>query len=265
MQGIKLPFIKSLPFPAITLEEQKRIVAVLDQAFAALDRARANADANLADAAGLYEAELRSIFYSEAKAWDLYLLPALCTHFGRGKSKHRPRNDPKLYGGDIPFIQTGDISNAQHEITVYRQTYSEDGLAQSRLWPKGTVCVAIVGATIGESGILTFDACFPDSVIGLRPDPSKCSPEYLEFLLQAFKNDLKEDGKGSARDNINLRTFKTRRFPVPELSVQREVVVRLLKVRVAAQSLIDSYDRRLNEIGSLRESLLNWAFAGRLT
>ena len=95
-------------------------------------------------------------------------------------------------------------------ITKFQQTYSAQGLAQSKLWPSGTVCVAIVGATIGESGILDFDACFPDSVIGMTPDPEKSDAEFMEYLLQYFKAELKEVGKGSARDNINLATFSVR-------------------------------------------------------
>jgi len=99
--------------------------------------------------------------------------------FGRGKSKHRPRNDERLYGGDIPFIQTGDIRNASHIITQYSQTYSEVGLKQSKLWPRGTLCITIA-ANIAETSILGFDACFPDSVIGFVADPKKTSAGYVE-------------------------------------------------------------------------------------
>lgn len=170
-----------------------------------------------------------------------------------------------MYGGDIPFIQTGDISNAEHFIESYSQTYSEQGLAQSKLWPKGTICIAIVGATIGETGILGFDACFPDSVIGLRPDPELCDPQYIEFMLQAFKDDLKEAGKGSARDNINLETFQTRRFPVPELSMQIKIVEKLLHAQGATRQLRLAYEQKIQEIANLRQSLLQKAFSGELT
>ena len=137
--------------------------------------------------------------------------------FGRGKSKHRPRNEPRLYNGPYPFIQTGDISNADHWLTDYTQTYSEVGLAQSQLWPKGTICIAIVGATVGETAILNFEACFPDSVIGIVVNEEVADNEYVEFLLQSFKALLKEKGKGTARDNINLGTFENQRFPFPAL------------------------------------------------
>lgn len=254
---------QKIPLPP--LEEQKRIVAVLDKAFAALDRARTLAEANLADAEALFAAKLRAIFIRDALNWERCLLPELCTHFGRGKSRHRPRNDPALYGGDIPFIQTGDISEADHFLTEFRQTYSTEGLKQSKLWPKGTICIAIVGATIGETAILDFDACFPDSVIGLRPDTSKLHPEFVEFMLQAFKDDLKEAGKGSARDNINLGTFERQEFPVPELAVQTKAVEQIEETRRTAGSLRAIYSKKLQDLADLRQSLLQKAFAGELT
>jgi len=109
-------------------------------------------------------------FENEDVEWKT--LGEMALDFGRGKSKHRPRNDSRLYGGNIPFIQTGDIRNAPHVITEYTQTYSELGLRQSKLWPKGTLCITIA-ANIAETTILGFDACFPDSVIGFVADPKK--------------------------------------------------------------------------------------------
>ncbi|WP_176377474.1 restriction endonuclease subunit S, partial [Escherichia coli] len=100
----------------------------------------------------------------------------------RGKSKHRPRNDPSLYGGDYPFVQTGDVRAADGLLTNYKQTYSKKGLAQSRLWPKGTLCITIA-ANIAETAILGIDACFPDSVVGFIPQNENISVEYIEFFF----------------------------------------------------------------------------------
>lgn len=164
----------------------------------------------------------------------------------------------------MPFIQTGDISNADHVIRRYSQTYSEAGVAQSFVWPRGTVCIAIVGATIGETGILDFDACFPDSVIGIRPDPETCDPAFVEFLLQAFKDDLKQAGKGSARDNINLATFQTQKFPIPSLDVQKSIIASIVNTQSASVDLAMRYRTKLSELADLRQSLLQKAFSGQL-
>ncbi len=256
--------LKKIPIPFPALEEQRRIVAVLDEAFEGLARARAHAEANLKNSRELFSASLRSLFSDNSEHWPLRNIADVCSNFGRGKSKHRPRNDPRLYGGDMPFIQTGDLSRADHFLSDFTQTYSPAGIAQSRVWPKGTVCVAIVGATIGESAILEFEACFPDSIIGMIPHPEKADPEFLEFLLQFVKADLKEAGKGSARDNINLRTFSDRLFPIPNLELQFSAVEKISSLNKASRELAGLYSEKLHDIDDLRQCLLQRAFAAEL-
>jgi type I restriction enzyme S subunit len=247
------------------LLEQQRIVAVLDEVFAGLATATANAEKNLKNARELFESYLRFILTSGEATWEKKRLSEVAQEFGRGKSKHRPRNDPKLYGGPYPFVQTGDISNASHWLTDYTQTYSALGLAQSRLWPKRTVCIAIVGATVGETAILDVEACFPDSVIGVVVDEAVADTEYVEYLLQAFKAVLKEKGKGTARDNINLGTFENQLFPFPTLEEQRLIVARLNELAAHKSELEGFYTKRLDGISELRQSILQRAFSGELT
>ena len=173
-------------------------------------------------------------------------LPEMALDFGRGKSKHRPRNDQRLYGGDIPFIQTGDIRNASHIIMKYSQTYSALGLKQSKLWPKGTLCITIA-ANIAETSILGFDACFPDSVIGFVADPEKTSAGYVEYLLQSTKNELEEKGreKSSAQSNINLATFIQLKLPFPSLAEQARIVAILDKFEALANSIKEGLPREI--------------------
>ena len=101
----------------------------------------------------------------------------------RGRSRHRPRYAEHLYGGPYPFIQTGDIKASGGRMDMSRQTYSEVGLAQSRTWPAGTMCITIA-ANIAETGILAFQACFPDSIVGFVADELKC---YLRFIEYTFR------------------------------------------------------------------------------
>jgi type I restriction enzyme S subunit len=165
-------------------------------------------------------------------------LSEIATIFGRGKSRHRPRNAAHLYGGKYPFIQTGDIRNSKHVITEHSQTYSEAGLAQSKLWPKGTICITIA-ANIAETGILGFDACFPDSVIGVVPNPKEASAGFVEYLLQSFKARLQSLGQGSAQANINMGTFENEKFPIPPLEEQERIV-----------TILDKFDTLLNDLST---------------
>lgn len=251
-----------LPLPLFP--EQQRIVAILNEAFDGIAAAKANAEKNLRNARALFESHLQAVFSQRGEGWVEKCLVEVSREFGRGKSKHRPRNEPRLYGGPYPFIQTGDISNADHWLTEYTQTYSELGLAQSRIWPKGTICIAIVGATVGETAILDFEACFPDSVIGIVVDDQLADNEYVEFLFQSFKTIMKEKGKGTARDNINLGTFENQTFPFPALKRQKEIVATLNALREETQRLESIYQRKLTALDELKKSMLHQAFSGQL-
>lgn len=140
----------------------------------------------------------------------------------RGRSRHRPRYAEHLYGGQYPFIQTGDIKASGGLITSHLQTYSEEGLAQSRLWPSGTLCITIA-ANIAETGILTYPACFPDSVIGFIADPAKCDVRFIEYSFRLLKEKLQKEAIGSVQDNINLATFERLRFAIPDIAEQRRI------------------------------------------
>jgi type I restriction enzyme S subunit len=250
-----------VPVPAVT--EQQRIVGILDKAFEAIATAKANAEKNLQNARALFECRLQSICANPAANSKRMTLEEVAKEFGRGKSKHRPRNAPHLYGGKYPFIQTGDIRNANHTVTKYSQTYSEAGLRQSKLWPKGTICITIA-ANIAETAILGFDACFPDSVIGLVPDESKANGDFVEFLLQSFKTRLQGLGKGSAQANINLGTFENERFPFPPVAEQKRIVAELNSLNTETQRLESIYQRKLAALDELKKSLLHQAFSGQL-
>lgn len=245
------------------LSAQRRIVAILDEAFEAIATAKANAEKNLQNAREVFDSKLYDLLAKGSGGWARKTLREVATDFGRGKSKHRPRNDPKLYGGPYPFIQTGDVRGAEHLITEYTQTYSEAGLAQSKLWPRGTLCITIA-ANIAETGVLGFDACFPDSVIGVVVDDAQTSSKYLEYMLHTVKAQLKAKGKGSAQDNINLGTFESERFPFPDLATQARIVGLLDELSFEVQRLEGLFELKLIALDELKKSLLHQAFTGQL-
>lgn len=251
----------SLPLPPLL--EQKRIVAVLNEAFDAIAKAKENAEKNLANAHKLFESHLQSAFTQQGAGWELKTLEEISTTFGRGKSKHRPRNAPGLYGGKYPFIQTGDVRNADHFIAEHTQTYNEAGLSQSKLWPKGTICITIA-ANIAETGILGFDACFPDSVIGVVANPKEADIDFVEYLLQSFKTRLQAMGKGSAQANINMGTFENERFPFPSVPEQKRIVAKLNILREKTQYLESIYHQKIANLDELKKSILQKAFSGEL-
>jgi type I restriction enzyme S subunit len=255
--------LKNFLIPVPPLPEQQRIVAILDEAFEGIATAKANTEKNLQNARALFESHLQSVFSQHGEGWEQKTLKQIASSFGRGRSKHRPRNAKHLYGGKYPFVQTGDIRNSDHHITEYFQTYNEHGLAQSKLWPKGTICITIA-ANIAETGILGFDACFPDSVIGVVVNPKEACIDFVEYLLQSFKALLQSKGQGSAQDNINIGTFENERFPFPSVDIQKQLIIKLDALRNETRYLESIYQRKLTALEELRKSLLNKAFNGEL-
>ena len=142
---------------------------------------------------------------------------------GRGISKHRPRNDPKLLGGEYPLVQTGDVANAGLYITSYNSTYSELGLRQSKLWKKGTLCITIA-ANIAKTSILEFDACFPDSIVGFIAN-EKTNNIFIHYWFSFFQSILESQAPESAQKNINLKILSELKVIMPKKEKQDDFIV----------------------------------------
>ena len=182
---------------------------------------------------------------------------------GRGRSRHRPRNDRQLFGGPYPFIQTAEVRAAGRSITEYRTTYSEEGLAQSKLWPEGTLCITIA-ANIAETAFLTFEACFPDSVVGFSAFDKIVSPAFVELFIKCTRSKIEEYAPATAQKNINLTTLEELVIPFCGKAEQAEVV-RLLDERLdSADKLRAEIDASLARADALRQSILKQAFSGLL-
>lgn len=254
--GLNRNTLYSQPVPIPPLAEQERIVKLLDEADE-LRKLRAQADHRTA---ALIPALFHEMFgnpVTNPKGWA----QSSFTEVGkldRGRSKNRPRDEPSLYGGVYPFIQTGDVANANGVITAFNQTYSEKGLAQSRMWPAGTLVITIA-ANIGKTAILTFPACFPDSMVGFIPG-EKVLVDYVRQWLVTMESRLEEEAPQMAQKNINLKILSELAIPVPPLSLQKAFAARVSEIR-ALQAEQSASRRRLE---SLFQSMLYRAFNGEL-
>jgi type I restriction enzyme S subunit len=244
-----------LPLPPVP--EQRRIAEILDKA----DALRAERRAALAQLDTLTQSIFLDMFgdpVANPRSWPLSALCDLGT-VERGVSKHRPRNAPELLGGPYPFVQTGDVANCDGYIRTYSATYSEIGLRQSRIWPAGTLCITIA-ANIAKTGILTFDACFPDSVVGFRSQES-ATVEYVRVWLSFLQESLERSAPESAQKNINLEILRALDVPTPGIDLQREFAHRL----GAIERCKIAYRRAIDECNTLFGSLQHRAFRGELS
>ena len=169
---------------------------------------------------------------------------------GRGKSRHRPRNASFLYGGPYPFFQTGDIKAANFYLTEYSQTYSDDGLAQSKLWKPGTLCITIA-ANIAESAILGIEGCFPDSVVGFVADLKKADVRFIKYYMEILKLRMQNVSHGATQDNLSVDKLLSFDFLVPPLPVQR----RIADILSAYDELIENSQRRIRTLASMARAL----------
>ena len=169
---------------------------------------------------------------------------------GRGKSRHRPRNAAFLYGGRYPFFQTGDIKAADFYLTEYSQTYSEEGLAQSKLWKPGTLCITIA-ANIAESAILGIEGCFPDSVVGFVADPDKADVRFIKYYMEILKLRMQNVSHGATQDNLSVDKLLSFDFLVPPLPVQQ----RIAGILSAYDELIENSQWRVKILESMARAL----------
>jgi type I restriction enzyme S subunit len=245
--------IKSQTFSPPSLAEQQRIATILENADS-LRRKRQ-------EAIGLAEEFLRAMFVdlfgdpvTNSLDWPTQPLTSLGT-LDRGVSKHRPRNDPSLLGGDYPLIQTGDVANCDGYIRTFTSTYSDKGLKQSKLWPAGTLCITIA-ANIAKTGVLLFPACFPDSVVGFSA-ADRSTVEYVRFWLSFLQQTLEANAPASAQKNINLAILRELQIPVPTADRVGRFAAAVDKVEAIrkAQRLAIDEGQKLNR--SLEQALLS--------
>lgn len=254
--NISQAIIKNLTIPLPPISEQRRIAAILDQADA-LRTMRREALAQLDSLSQSIFIEMFGDPIKNPKGWPIKKLSDVGS-LDRGVSKHRPRNAPELLGGEYPLVQTGEVANCDGYIRTYNSSYSKFGLRQSKLWPTGTLCITIA-ANIAKTGILTFDACFPDSVVGFTADKQE-TVEYVRVWLSFLQRALEASAPESAQKNINLAILRDLDIPLPPISLQSNFA----KCIGTLEYLRTAQRASLAELNSLFTSLQYQAFRGEL-
>ena len=181
---------------------------------------------------------------------------------GRGRSRSRPRNDPALYGGSYPLFETGDIKSADLYLSEPKKTYNEKGLAQSKLWNPGTLCITIA-ANIAETAILKIKACFPDSVVGFVANPEKTDVRYIKYYIDLIKLQIQNISRGTTQDNLSVEKLLSFDFFAPPLNTQRKIAA----VLSTYDNLIENNTRRIKILEDMagtiyREWFVEFRFPG---
>ena len=271
--------LKYLTIPLPPIEEQATIVRYLDHADELINR-YINAKMRLI---ALLEEQRQAVMHQAVTCgldpdvpskqsgivwladvpqyWQLPQLKQVAKIF-RGKFSHRPRNDPALYGGKYPFIQTGDVAAANRIIKDHTQTLNERGLAVSTLFPAGTL-VMTIAANIGDVAILDFEACFPDSVVGFVPT-EKVERDFLYYIFCAMKSEFLSEAPVNTQGNLNIKRIGSRKIPLPSLAEQNSIVCHLAEATAHIDKAADLALRQVNLIDEYRTRLIADVVTGQI-
>ena len=260
--------VKSLPIILPPLPEQKKIASILTSVDEVIEATQKQID-KLQDLkkATMNELLTKGIGHTEfknselgriPKSWEVNRLDQISI-ISRGKFSHRPRNDPNFYDGKYPYLQTGDIPTDDTDITSFNQTLNDRGLTVSKLFPKGTL-VLTIAATIGEVGMLTFESCFPDSLVGIGCKKNKTSTYFLLYALRSAKQKLIAEAPESAQKNLNLDILNPFPIAVPSLTEQKEIENILLSI----DDNLKEKSHKLNQTQSLKKSLMQDLLTGKV-
>jgi type I restriction enzyme S subunit len=283
--GAKMPRVSwptqlsqfNVPLPPLPV--QQRIAAYLDASCTAIDAAVAAKRRQLESLDALRRTVIQESVTKgldpnvEMRASNIDWLPEIPKPWNKAKLKrhvqmirgqftHRPRNDPAFYDGPYPFIQTGSISAADKFITEFTQTLNEDGLRISKLFPTDTVVMSITGAKIAEVAVTTFEACFPDSIVGFVPD-HRLNRDYLFYLLVAMKPALLRAMVVTTQPNINYVQIGGNDIPLPPVKEQESIATHIEQRIQGIREIQKSLNQQISTLTAYRKSLIHECITGQ--
>ena len=260
VKGVKLEFVKKLNIPIPPLAEQKRIVAKIDAAFEKIDKLKANAERNLANAKELFQSALAEAMRPK-DGWVEKRLGEVCktTSGGTPIKSHREYYED----GNIPWLRSGEV--CCKDIIKSEMFITELGLRNSsaKIMPKNTVLIAMYGATAAQAGILRFESATNQAICGILPD-KYFEPEFLYYYFRTIQRQLAARAQGGAQPNISQEKIKDTLVPILPLSEQREIVKHLDLLAEKIKILEQNYTKQIADCVEMRQAVLREAFEGRL-
>lgn len=190
-------------------------------------------------------------------SWDVARLADLAS-IERGRFLHRPRNEPRFYGGPTPFVQTGDVVRSAGRIREFSQSLNDDGVAISRIFPAGTILITIA-ANIGYTGILEFASACPDSLVAITAG-ARVNNAFLEYFLQTQQAEMDQRAPKGTQKNINIQFLSPWSIPVPTLDEQQQIV----EILDAVDRKIDFHTRKRAVLEGLFKALLHNLMTGAI-
>ena len=262
VQGVKLPFVKSLQVPLPPLPEQQRIVGILDAAFDGIATAKAHAEQNLQNARALFESHLQSVFTQRGEGW----VEKRIEQIGTTQTGSTPKtSDKENFGNFIPFVKPADF-NADGSLNYENDGLSERGFKLARKVAQDSVLMVCIGATIGKCGWCERDVTTNQQINALTPmDGVSQKFVYYQMLTEDFQRRVIHSSAQATLPIINKSKWSALAVWLPPtLAEQEKIVAKLDALREETQLLASLYQRKLVALDELKKSLLHQAFSGAL-
>ena len=263
VQNLNADIIKALPICFPSIPEQQKIAECLSSVDELIAAQARKVDALKTHKKGLMQQlfpregetqpRLRFPEFQNAGEWVLKKLGTVC-EIQRGKFSHRPRNDPKFFGGQYPFIQTGDVVKSGGGAVIASQSLNEEGLAVSKLF-KPTIVLITIAANIGDTGLLQTEGCFTDSVVGLIPKKD-VGPVFLELIMRGQKENLNKVATTGAQKNINNEILREVSVLLPSSAEQQRIADCLTRL----DDLIAAQTQTLEALKTHKQGLMQQLF-----
>jgi type I restriction enzyme S subunit len=250
------------------LEEQKRIVAILDEAFEGIDAAIANTQANLAAARELFDSYLGRVFVLNSKHWHLATLEEVCFKITDGKHGDCENEQNSGYY----FLSAKDVKNGFLQYENAREITQKDFEETHRRTDLSPGDILLTNAgTIGRTAIAlenekTKRTTFQKSVAILKPKRELIDSRFCLYALKANLRALIDSSSGTAQKNLLLRDTRSFQVPLPKvISEQVSIAKKLEEFEKKAIHLESLYEKKLDALHELKQSILAKAFRGELT
>ncbi len=253
--------LKEIKIPLPPLQEQKRIVAKLDSLFEKIDRAIALHKKNMDEADAFMGSVLNDVFGELEGKYEKVKLGELTTTTSGGTPK---RNEKEYWGGSIGWLKSGELNNGY--ITEVQEFITEVGLKKSsaKLFPKGTLLIAMYGATVGKLGILNIETTTNQAICGVLNDKNLFETKYMFYFFQKSKEKMLLDSTGGAQPNISQTYLKELKVIFPPLQIQQKIVNYLDKISLHVKKLKEIQKEKMEHLKALKASILDQAFRGKL-
>ena len=258
-------FIQALSVPLPSIEEQKRIVAILDEAFAGIETAIANTEKNLANTDNVFASYLDTVFDPRHEGWAEKMLEEICAFSSGGTPSKR---NSRYWGGEIPWISGRDMKRMQLSNSLLHVSKSAIEESATRIAPAGSLLVLVRGMGLAHGAQiaeLMVPCAFNQDIKAIHPDEGVV-PRYLAFALRYMINRSDDVLSNAAHGTLKIDMAGLKRVvvPIPPYEQQAKIVSGLNALIDEINYLRTIYQKKLADLVELKQSLLERAFSGEL-